>query len=289
MKALVIGASGQVGSHLVQELTKLGRDFFATHYRYPRHNTSKLDITNYTEVSSFIEENKPDIIYLPAASPNVDHCEIYPNQTYPINVTGVAHVVKAANVVGAKVVYFSSDYIFDGKSGPYSEEVAVNPICEYGRQKVYAEHYLTTFCKEYLIIRTTVVYGWEDQKKNFIIRLLNSLRENISIQVPIDQIGSPTYAPNLASACVFLAEHEASGIYHVTGTELISRYEFALEAARVFGLQEKLIQPTSTESLAQTARRPLNLGLIVNKAANLLPFSLVGYKEGLQKLKREQP
>ena len=289
MKALVIGASGQVGGHLMNALQRQNIPCTATHHGHPTQGSIALDITNPSMVEQVIIAARPTHIFLPAAATNVDYCESQPDQTYLINVLGTQHVVKASNQAHAKLIYFSSDYIFDGKHGPYTEEDTPNPICKYGSQKVYAEHHITAFCNDYLILRTTIVYGWENQEKNFVIRLIKSLRANQKVRVPSDQIGTPTYASNLAEACLHLAQTvSTSEIFNLTGPSVVSRYEFAREAARVFDLPPDLIEPVQTKDLNQTASRPLNLGLIVKKASAALPFPLLGYQEGLREMKKIQ-
>jgi dTDP-4-dehydrorhamnose reductase len=193
-------------------------------------------------------------------------------------------VIQAANQVGAKLVYFSTDYIFDGKNGPYKEDHPANPVCEYGRQKLYAEHLIATLAEDFLILRTTGVYGWERQGKNFIYRLMSVLGAGQTLTVPADQLGSPTYAPNFVRAVVELALTTHRQVFHVAGMEVANRYEFALEAARALKLNGDLIQPVSTAELGQTAPRPLQAGLRVEKASASLPFPLLGYHDGLREM-----
>lgn len=284
MKALIIGGSGQVGGHIYEHLAESGESVIRTHYRQSTSNSIFLDITSKESVHQLVGEVKPTHIYLPAAATNVDECERDPASTFPINVTGVQNVIEAANHIRARLVYFSTDYIFDGKNGPYKEAEPPNPICEYGKQKVSAEHIILSTCRDFLIIRTTVIYGWEQQQKNFVIRLIKSLKEKKEVRVPIDQIGSPTYAPNLAEATIQLAISNEQGIVNVTGPDIVSRYEFACEAADCFGLSKELIIPVETQLLGQIAKRPLHLGLVVTKATQLLNIPLQGYREGLQKM-----
>lgn len=284
MKALIIGGSGQVGGHLYENLAKSGESVISTHYRQVTSNSIFLDITSKKNVDLLVGEVKPTHIFLPAAATNVDECERNPASTYTANVTGVQNVVEAANHFHARLTYFSTDYIFDGKNGPYRETEPPNPICEYGKQKVYAEHSILSSCRDFLIIRTTVVYGWERQEKNFVIRLIKSLREKKEVQVPVDQIGSPTYAPNLAEAAIHLAKSEEQGIINITGPEIVSRYEFACVAADSFSLSKEFIIPVETQLLGQIAKRPLHLGLAVDKASQLLNIPLLGYHDGLQKM-----
>lgn len=287
-KQLIIGGSGQVGQHLAQTLEMAGTDFSATYWSSPVPAMHLLDIRDFAATSALVEAIRPTVIYLPASLTNVDYCELHPAEGYASNVIGVQQIVQLANQANAKIVYFSSDYIFDGESGPYRETDSANPPCEYGRQKLLAEHYVALHAQDYLIVRTTVVYGWERQGKNFVYRLLKTLKEGKTLRVPIDQVGSPTYAPNLAQAVVELVRSGVKGVYHIAGAERVSRYEFACEAARVFELNSSLIQAVQTCELNQPARRPLKAGMIVEKAAALLEFPLLGYRDGLQVMLAER-
>ena len=286
--ALVIGASGQVGEHLMQTLGATPLKVFGTYQSHYVPGFLLLNIINRDNVLEQLGQLKPNIVFLPASLTNVDYCELHPQDGFCTNVVGVKNVVEAVNILRAKLVYFSSDYIFDGENGPYREDDPANPICEYGRQKLMAEHYISLWCKNYLIIRTTVVYGWERQGKNFIYRLINTLNSGQVLRVPFDQVGSPTYAPNLAQAVIELSLKDAQGVYHLVGPKRVNRYEFACEAARVFGLDETLIQRVATAELNQKASRPLNAGMIVEKAQAKLSTPLLDYRVGLRTMAAER-
>jgi dTDP-4-dehydrorhamnose reductase len=279
---LVIGASGQVGGHLLDHLQKEGRPAIGTCRQHPRAGLHQLELQDRQAVTDLLDRFEPDIVYLPAALANVDFCELHPNEAYKTNVLGTCSVVSLVNLIGAKLVYFSSDYVFDGLNGPYSETDPARPGCEYGRQKLLSEHYIALHAKNYLIVRTTVVYGWERQGKNFIQRLIDTLRIGQRIRVPIDQVGSPTYAPNLAEAVVELAIGGATGLFHVAGPKLANRYELAVAAAQAFGLDSGLIIPVRTAELEQAAVRPLQAGMRVNKAQEVLHTQLIDYLSGLR-------
>jgi dTDP-4-dehydrorhamnose reductase len=284
---LVIGASGQVGEHLIHLLS--GEPQLVTTYRtHAVPGAEPLDISHPAQVHDLFERLHPSVVFLPAAMTNVDFCETNPGSSYRTNVNGVKNVVEASNHVRARLIYFSTDYIFDGVAGPYAEEDLANPISEYGRQKLIAEHHIASTSSDYLIFRTTVVYGWERQGKNFVYRLVKSLREGTPIRVPMDQVGTPTYAPELAEAGIQLSRTTARGVINVAGSNCISRYEFALEAARVFQLPEQLILPVTTKELNQLGRRPLVAGLKTEKAKTLLGRALLSSSEGLRQMSKEK-
>ncbi len=286
---LVIGASGQVGDHLLREGKRQGLHITGTSHAHALPLLLHLDIRNPEEVQNVLGDVRPSVVYLPASFVNVDACELRRKETFMTNVEGVLHVVRAVNAIGATLVYFSSDYIFDGAAGPYKEDDAPNPLSEYGRQKLIAEHAIALHAsRPYLIVRTTVVYSWEKQGKNFIMRLLRSLEAGETIRVSEDQLGNATYAPNLARAVLELVTRGAQGVFHVCGPERSSRYAFAVEAARTFGFDAQRITPVATKELQQIARRPLQAGMVTDRVAPRLSFPLMSYREGLRAMLEER-
>lgn len=282
---LVIGASGQVGEHLLDGLHRRGKVAAGTYYSKPASGLFALDIRDAVAVASLLTRLKPEFVYLPAALTNVDYCELHRDQAYAVNVVGTCNVAKTANEIDARLIFFSSDYVFDGRNGPYSENDPVNPLSEYGRQKVFAEHYISFHVRNFLIIRTTVVFAWERQGKNFVQRLIQSVRARQAVDVPVDQIGSPTYTPNLVDVVLDLVEIGATGLYNVVGPQLMNRYEFALTVAQVFDLEGDFIRPVSTSELPQPAPRPLNAGLSVDKVRSRSKVHLMIPMEGLQEMR----
>lgn len=283
-KNLVIGASGQIGEHILHVLREKGQPVIGTYCHHRRQNLQFLDLRDEADVRALFHRIKPSTVYLPAALTNVDYCELHPDLAYEVNVLGTCNVVREANRLKAKIIYFSSDYVFDGLHGPYSESDPAKPLCEYGRQKLISEHYIALQSRDFLIVRTTVVYGWESQGKNFIQRLIVTLRAGEYLRVPMDQVGSPTYAPNLAGAVVELVSTGRTGLFHLVGPRLASRYEFAVAAARTFKLNHNLIEPVPTPALKQPASRPLKAGMLAVKAQNILKTPLVDYEEGLSRM-----
>ena len=284
-RLLVIGASGQVGHHLMRAA---GDEATGTFLSTELPGLRQLDVRDAGAVEALLEEVRPEWVVLPASATHVDRCETDPGPAYEVNVRGVANVAGAAARLGARLAYFSSDYVFDGEAGPYGEADPVSPICEYGRQKVYAEHAVLRAAPDALILRTTVVYGWEPQGKNFVYRLLGHLERGEPIRVPADQVGSPTYAPGLARATLKLVERGEPGIWNLVGDALANREEFAREAARVFGGDPDLVVGISTAELGQDAPRPLGLGLRIDRARPIVGDDLPGYPEGLRLMAAER-
>lgn len=288
MKVLVIGASGLVGSHLLQTCQQRGWNVMGTYQNFAQPGLIPLQITDETSVKSLITQSQPEVVFLPAFLSNVDYCQQNPEETYQSNVVGCLNVAQATRDVGAKLVFYSSDYVFNGENGPYQETDQPDPICVYGRQKLEVEQKISELLDNYLICRIAWVYGHENQGKNFVLRLISTLTNNQTIRVPQDQIGSPTLANDIAEASCRLLEVGARGLFHTTGIDCMNRYQFALKVAEVFGLQTDTLLPVMTSELNQVAPRPLKCGMRCDLLHQTLNWNLRGIVDGLNYLKNAQ-
>lgn len=283
---LVIGASGLVGSNLYRVLNERGAAVRGTYLSHPSPGLEPLDLTDESAVERLLADARPSVVYLPAANPFVDWIEENPEASRRINVDAPKRLVDRLRGSAARLVYYSTDYVFDGTAGPYSEEDAPNPLSEYGRQKLEVEEYVRGALPDALVLRVAVVYGWERNPKNFAHRLVNNLRAgNTQMRLPSDQYGNPSYAPNLAAASVELAESGAGGLFHLCGEAVANRYEFAAAVADTFGLPKDGMEPVTTDRLSQKAKRPLNAGMVVGKAQSRLRTPLLGYPAALKLMK----
>lgn len=288
MSILIIGASGFVGSLLYEILT---REDKVVGTFYPRQLEVKglkyLDITDRKSVEALIKEIKPAVIILTAALTYVEYCEDHPKEAFEINVLGTTNVALMAKEINAKLVFFSTEYVFDGKAGPYSEEDQPNPISYYGKTKLEGEKVIRDNLGDYLIIRTTVVYGYEKDGKNFIMQLIQKNKAGLIMNIPIDQYGSPTFRDNLVEATIELIQKDKRGIYNVVGCEVINRFDFSILSAEILGLDKNLIIPKTTIELGQKAPRPLKAGLKIDKVRQEIDIKLLSPKEGLEILKTQ--
>ncbi len=286
-RELVIGASGLIGSHLLADAQQHGAAA-GTYHTHPVAGLRALDLTDEDATAGLLDEVEPDVVYLPAANPNVEWVEANPQAARALNVEAPAMLARRLRDTGAKLVYYSSDYVFDGTAGPYREEDAPNPLSEYARQKAEVETMLAAMLENWLVLRVTVVYGWDAQAKNFAARAVKTLRAGGQVKAPVDQFNNPTYAPDLAAASRALAARDARGIFHLAGKDVCHRCDFAREIAAVFGLDEALVVPVTTTELAQRAARPLRAGMIVEKAQAVLDFPLRGYREALRQMREDE-
>ena len=284
---LVLGASGFVGGHVLATLRDLGMD--ATGTRFSTGDTNefaRLDVRDRAAVACLVDRIRPATIVLAAAATNVEACEAEPAASYDVNVRGTANVVAAAQTCGAGVVLLSTDYVFDGEAGPYRENDPVRPISTYGLHKVFAELHVIAHALRPLVVRTTVVFGREARGKNFIARLARELQAGRHVRVPFDQVGTPTYAPDLARAVVACVAAGVHGVVHVAGSERMARSEFALRAAQALGLDASLIEAVATDDLRQRAARPRSGGLVQSRRVVELGVALRTVEEGVADMQR---
>ena len=274
INVLVIGASGLVGSHCSHYLREKNLNIIGTHLNY---KTSETHYFNPLEDNAFDFLNQfsfiPDAIIHCAALTNVDYCEENEEESYEKTVLSTQKVVTYCLERNIKLVYISTDYVFDGKEGPYKETDRVNPINIYGRHKLEAEM-MVQLIENFIIVRITNVYGEEERSKNFIAFLLGVLNKNElrQIKLPFDQFATPIYANDIAKMIFLLLKDNKKGIYHFASTDYYNRYQLALKVASFFPNDKNLqIQPVLTDDFHQKARRPLNGGLLNNKFSNEYP------------------
>jgi dTDP-4-dehydrorhamnose reductase len=274
-RILIIGASGQVGSALVQEYRRHNYLVYGTHnsHPFPGEHTVRFNLEEAAAEPSFAEElidmMHPSIIVICSAFTWVDGAEDAKDRVHAVNVAGPAAVAMAAKRIGAKLVVFGTDYIWDGKSGPYNEDDPPNPVNVYGKSKVDMEQRLLGIDAASLILRTTVVYGPERQGKNFIYQLCKKLGSSQSMDVITDQISTPTYNRDLAVLTRMLVDAGACGVFNACGEEVLDRHSFATIAAKELGMDAALIRPCLT-SKNPKATRPLNAGMHMGKALAFL-------------------
>ncbi|MHB1651434.1 MAG: SDR family oxidoreductase [Desulfitobacteriaceae bacterium] len=289
MKVAVFGASGFVGSYVLEVLRCSQVESVGTFFQHPGAGLVRLDCGDRAAVESFVSQGEFDSMIVLASQPNVEWCESHPEESFVLNTLPMQHlaeIITAASYSGrANVIFVSSDYVFDGLNGPYTEEDRLNPLSVYGRHKLEAEKIALDL--QGAVIRITVVYGLEKNQKNFAERLIREVHNKQQVRVPVDQIGSPTYVEDVAKALVEVASRQLRGVYHVAGPDWVSRYELALRIAQVMQLDPAYIRPVQTAELGQKAQRPLQAGMISKKFENTVGWKLLGIEQGLARMKAE--
>jgi dTDP-4-dehydrorhamnose reductase len=288
-RLLITGANGLLGNKAV-ELASRNYEVTPLHHMKPLHDNSlEVDIADKEQVLGIFRKLQPDAVIHAAAETNVDKCETQKEQAWNVNVEGAQNVAKACTEVGAKLIHISTDYVFDGEKGYYKEEDKPNPISYYGLTKLEGERQVIAHCKNYAILRTSVIYGWHLWKQNFATWVINQLRKNEEISVVEDHYNTPTLADNLAEMTLEALQRGLKGLYHASGSERISRYEFAKKIAESFRLDSSLIRPVKMSQLvAWIAKRPRDSSLSTDKIRKQLRTRPLNITEGLNKMKTEE-
>ena len=270
MRILITGAFGQLGHSLQSVLSKKSNyELVCTGRKIKKGQEGiPLDIRNQVALKEIINTTAPDILINLAAMTNVDACELNPKLAGEINVAGLEHICDSFK---GKIIHLSTDYVFDGTSGPYKEDDPLNPISIYGKTKLASEYILLEKDIKNLVIRGNVLYDYcPHSSASFLNWVVSSLKGNQEIKVVEDQFNNPTWTRSMSDIIKLSIENDLEGIIHWGDSEQISRFEFAKLIAKKFSLNESLIKPVITSELNQPARRPLQSGLSTEKLVNML-------------------
>jgi dTDP-4-dehydrorhamnose reductase len=291
MRTLVIGATGLVGTNTTRYADERGHDVVGTFRTEPdesdKHSGRQLDKENEDAVVELLTETEPDAVIDTAAFHDVDACESERDKAWRVNAQGTRNVVSAADEIGAQYVFISTDYVFAGnpEETPYVEDDAVSPVDYYAQTK-YAGEQAAKIADDCTVLRPSVIYGLA--KPNFVTWALSELRDGESIGIVDDQISTPTYAPDLARACVEVVENDVTGVYHSAGTVSLSRYEFTLRLAEVYGYDTDLVDPITTEELGQEAPRPTDGSLDSSRLYDKLGWKFNAPKDAFAEMKESE-
>ncbi|MBU4501393.1 MAG: dTDP-4-dehydrorhamnose reductase [Nanoarchaeota archaeon] len=292
-KGIVIGGSGLLGSKILRESAKEFETIgtYASHFfKMDNVTVNQLDIRDEKAVKTFTQTQNPTYIILTAAMTNVDRCETAKEDALAINGKAPSRVAKCAERVGAKLIYISTDAVFDGRKGLYKEDDKPNPINYYGITKLIGEKEVKKNCKDWVICRISSLYGWNTitDKQNFATWIIEKLRKKEEIRLFTDQYTTPTFADNAAKAIIEICKTNKKGIYHLASPECMSRFEFGKKLAKIFKLNESLIKPIVSENLNLAAKRPKKCCLDVSKAKKELKTKLLSVEEALIEMKKQE-
>jgi dTDP-4-dehydrorhamnose reductase len=288
----IVGAGSTTGAALIPMLLEetdeklqllSSRPLAFDHERVQMHvvNVRDKNVLKQTIMSAM-----PHTVINLAAMTNVDRCETERQMAWDLNVTLVENLARIARVLDAKMVQVSTDYVFDGTKGPYTETAVPNPINYYGKSKLAGENICVAGNTNSLIVRTNIIYGPPKERPDFVRWVLDALDAQTPIRVVDDQIGNPTHVDDLAEVIMRLGLSRRTGLYHAGGADTISRFDFAVRIAEFFKLDPSVIQRVTTAELAQTAKRPLKLGLVSLKAEADLRMRMRGIDSGLTSIRQ---
>lgn len=294
MRVLITGANGLLGQKLIEllsaepevEVHATGRGSNrnpAGHYEY-----HKVDLVEEGAFYNLIQQERPHAVIHGAAMTNVDQCEQEPDECWLQNVTVVESVVRACEYFDCFLTHVSTDFIFDGQDGPYTEEAKPNPLSVYGKSKLAAEQAIMESRSDWAIARTILVYGVSnDARSNIVLWVKKSLEEGKQIQLINDQWRNPTLAEDLAMGCWLMTKQRARGVFNISGPDLLNPYQMGLQIAESFGLDASLISETDGSKFSQPAKRPARTGFVLDKARRELGYQPHTFREGLEMVKRQ--
>lgn len=283
---MVIGAKGMLGKDLVEILRSSSRVDQRLDWEVFGWDIEEIDIQEEKNTVTKIESLRPDIVINIAAYTNVDGCESHDEKAFAINAEGMRHVALGALRCRAKVVYLSTDYIFDGKKRePYLEDDPPHPLSVYGRSKLRGEQYVQEMVEDALIVRTQWLYG--KYGNNFVASVLRQAREKKVLSIVNDQVGSPTYTIDLSRAISVLIQCDARGVFHVANSDLCTWFAFGQEILKLSGMEGVRIVPISSEELGRPATRPLYSVLNTEKLKRETGMTLRPWSEALKEYLRD--
>lgn len=289
MKVLITGVNGFIGQHWVRALHRIGAEVVATgrgNERFPSALRSRyydLDITDGGAVQSLLTAERPTAILHAAAISKPDVCVQDTAQADLVNITGTQHLLKAAESLGCYCCFLSTDFVFDGEKGMYTETDEPAPINYYGLTKWRAEQMVQQYAHGWSIVRTVTVYGQPvEGRPNILSTVVDKLQRGEVYTVFDDQVRTPTYAGDLAWGVAKLIQGSHPGIFHLSGEEILTPFQMAIRTAEYLGLDPSLLTRVTAETFQQPAKRPLRTGFVVEKAQKTIGYAPCSFDKGLR-------
>lgn len=288
MAILIFGASGFLGDKLMQHYARTKKKVAGTYANTKKKNLIKFDLEDPNLKSLNLNLNDFSHAIICSSITAMDRCKTEPEKTYRINVTGIKKLISQLYDVGITPIFISTDYVFDGKKGNYSEQDARAPVLEYGNHKKEVEDYLINSDpeKKYLIIRTAKLYSISEEDDTIISSIIKDLKSGKRLKMAVDQVFSPTYVEDVCKAIDILIDKKATGCYNVCSDDAISRYELAKMIRQELGIKSGSIKPCSLKDFKFEENRPLNTSMSNKKFKELTGFKFTTIKEAIDKIKQ---
>ena len=288
MRILIVGGSGFIGRHLVRRLSAgSAHDITATYRSRPPASDGnawhRVELTNSAELERIFRQARPGMVIHLAALADVMTAEREPERAAAVNVAATSEIARLSELCGARLLFVSTEYVFDGERGLYREDELPNPVTQYGRTKRQAEQQVAELATHWSILRTSIVYGWpEPGQRNYAPLLIESLLKGQSWHAPTDVYRTPVYVEHLADAIAAMTGVDVGGILHVAGADWVSMHDFAVSIARAFNLDEQLVIPTDSGAAKATgSSSPDLLGLDCARTVHRHGLAHPGLPEGL--------
>ena len=292
MKILITGANGFLGYYLTEQLLEKKFSVIATgkgECRLPfTHDKNfqylSMDFTDPFSIHDVFENIKPDVVIHAGAMSKPDECEANQMLAYLVNVEGTVQLLINAADIKSFFIYLSTDFVFDGERGMYREDDIPAPVNYYGRTKLEAEEAVKEYEFDWAIVRTVLVYGKNHSGHNNILKIVKEkLEKGEEYNVVDDQLRTPTYVEDLAKGIVSIVEKKATGIFHLSGKDILTPYQMAIKTSELLQLDNSVLKRVTASSFNQPARRPLKTGFVIDKARKELGYEPLSFDEGLKK------
>lgn len=287
---LITGANGFVGSYLTRlllddnKVIATGKGDCRLDINHKNFQYRSLDFTLESEVAAVLSECRPEVVVHAGAMSKPDDCELDRQGAYLANVTATGYLLKESARLESFFLYLSTDFIFSGEEGMYSEEDPAAPVNYYGLTKLQAEGMVKQYPFDWSIARTVLVYGHpQGGRGNILTMVANNLKEGKPLRIFNDQVRTPTFVEDLAQGLKSIIDKRATGVFHLSGEEVRTPWEMAVETARYLGYDPELIEKVTEQTFSQPARRPLRTGFNLAKARQLLDYHTTPFSEGLRK------
>ena len=283
-----MGASGLLGEGFQHISKDTKNEFILCYTKNKILNAEQLDITKNDAIKSFFKIHKPDVTINCSAITDLDFCEKNKSYVLDVNALGAKKLAQACNVHNSHLIHISTDYVFDGTSGPYQENDVPKPISYYGQTKHESEELVLKENENFCVVRTALLYGWCHNKQNLATMIISELRNNRQVKLIDDQQVSPSYADNVAEMMLELAQMKISGIFNVANSSTVTRYDFGILLSEVFELNKSLIKSISIEDFHWKVPRPHKGGLLTEKISKVLHKKPLTVKECLIRMREEE-
>lgn len=296
-RVLITGANGLLGQALTRRLSESAEYAVLATARDPGLRVedatcayTPLDVTAPEEVKATVQEFGPDVVVNCAARSDVSTCEEHRNEAWATNARAVKRLARHCQEERARLVQISTDFVFDGTRGPYDESARPDPVNYYGRTKLAGENHTREAGRtKWTVVRTVLLYGTgtDLSRQNVVLWMVDRLRRKEPLHVVDDQWRTPTFVPDLVEGIETILQRGKTGLYHLSGPDMVSIHELALQVADVFDLDDTLVHPVSSDYFDDAVERPPRTGFKLDKARSELDYDPHSLRDGLQALRRE--
>lgn len=281
-KTAIIGASGYIGSHLLKKYREVFPDCIGTGFSQVKQGLTPFDLCHPDIDALKLKETGHEAVLIASAKPNIGWCESHPEASYALNVKGTLELVEQLDKQSIPVIFYSTDYVFNGEEGQYTDRSPTSPVTEYGRQKAEVERELPNITNNYTILRLSKIYGTAWKDNTLIDGLAADLINGKTLTVATDQFFSPTHVDDVVAMTLFSQEKGLTGLYNLCNSRPYSRYQIARLLVDALGVSASLLKTVSLRSISGMESRPLNTSLVCSSVFQSLSTPQITVEESVR-------